>query len=112
MTKEHKPYAKKFYDSKAWRECRQAYIESLPVPFMCEVCLDRYGEYNAGKILDHIIEINMDNINDPDITLNWDNLQFLCQLHHNQKTHGENGITDAIPEGTMFNENGQLIKKQ
>lgn len=111
MALEHSVFAKKFYNSKVWRECRQSYIMSLPVPNMCEVCLNRYGEYTVGKILDHIIEINIHNINDPDITLNWDNLQFLCQTCHNQKTHGTNGITDAIPEGCMFDENGQLIKK-
>lgn len=61
-----------------------------------------------GYICDHIIEINIDNINDPDITLNHDNLQYLCLACHNKKTFGKAKVTR---DDVMFNEFGELVEK-
>jgi 5-methylcytosine-specific restriction enzyme A len=95
-----KPYAKKFYKSSAWKKCRATYIQS--VFGICEHC----GE--PGYIVDHIIEINPINIDDPNITLNHDNLQYLCTPCHNKKTFGK---SEVIREDVMFDSNGDLITK-
>jgi 5-methylcytosine-specific restriction endonuclease McrA len=91
-------WAEKFYRSKAWHDCRAAYIASKFG--LCEAC----GA--AGKIVHHIIELTPENINDPDITLNWDNLMLLCQDCHN-KAHGDSYSSSA--PGTFFDENGDLV---
>jgi 5-methylcytosine-specific restriction enzyme A len=94
-----KDYAKKFYNSKAWKKCRESYI---PKVFgLCEHC----GE--PGYILDHIKEITPDNITNPNITLNHDNLQFLCLECHNTKTFGKDR---PIIDGLKFDENGDLVQ--
>jgi len=92
------PFAEAFYKSKAWLDCRGAYISS--VLGLCEKC----GA--GGKIAHHIIELTPLNINDPSITLNFDNLQLLCQDCHN-KVRGQ---TDAVREGLRFDENGNLVQ--
>lgn len=98
---QHTELAKKFYNSKAWTKCRESYI---PKVFgLCEHCDE------PGYILDHIVEININNINDPNVTLNHDNLQFLCTPCHNKKTFGNAEVTR---EGLMFDMNGDLIIKK
>lgn len=95
----HTVAAKKFYNSKEWKKCRASYI---PKVFgLCEKC----GE--PGVILDHITEINIDNVNDPEITLNHDNLQFLCVPCHNKKTFG---TQEPLREGFGFDDDGNLIR--
>lgn len=97
----HTKYAKKFYNSKAWELCRSSYIATVPGG-ICEHCDDK-----PGYIVDHIIEINIDNINDPNITLNHDNLQYLCIECHNKKTFKKHS---ALREGFMFDKDGNLVK--
>lgn len=81
----HKDLAKRFYKSKRWLTCRATYIgdRRLIDGGMCEICRKRIGHH-----VDHIIEIDIVNINNPDITLNPDNLQYLCVPCHNRKTKG------------------------
>ncbi|WP_085521402.1 HNH endonuclease [Tuberibacillus sp. Marseille-P3662] len=95
-----KPYAKKFYKGKAWRQCRDAYFVSQHG--LCERC------GSPGKIVHHVIWLNPDNISDPDIALNHNNLELVCQWCHNVIHHGSNGITR---NDVTFNINGELIKK-
>lgn len=97
----HTAAAKKFYNSKQWRKCRASYIMTVP-DGLCEHC-----NYNAGYIVDHIKEINSNNINDPMITLNHDNLQYLCLECHNKKTFGQ--PKEKIRAGFSFNESGELV---
>lgn len=96
-------YAKKFYNGQAWLKCREGYIQS--VDGLCEECL-RQGIINTGWIVHHKIHLNEGNYNDPNIALNWDNLEYLCQDHHN-KIHGKH---DSTAEGVRFDDNGQVIK--
>ena len=65
-----KDWAKAFYKSAAWQDCRSAYIQS--VFGLCERC----GV--PGAEVHHIIYLTPDNINDPYIALSWDNLELLC----------------------------------
>ena len=93
-----KAYAKKFYKSKAWQQCRRAYV-SMRINIdggMCQHCRER-----PGYIADHIEEITPDNINDPEVTLNHKNIQYLCTICHNKKTFSksENDFLKFDSEG-------------
>ena len=93
-----KEFAVKFYNSKAWKQCRKSYISK--VFGQCERCQE------PGYILHHKIELTPDNINDPDITLNHDNLQYLCLDCHN-RIHGID--VEVIRDGLMFNSRGEVV---
>lgn len=98
--REHTLEAKRFYNSQRWKKCRASYISSVPGG-ICEHCNDA-----VGYIVDHVEEINMQNINNPEITLNHNNLQFLCLECHNRKTFKK---YSSIREGFTFNEDGEFI---
>ena len=74
-----KPFARKFYSSKAWQDCRNAYAAKRH--HLCENCL-RKGIYKAGEIVHHVIELDPVNINNPEIALSFDNLELLCRECH------------------------------
>lgn len=101
-----KDYAKKFYNSKQWRDCRRSYISK--VHGLCEHCLVN-DKHIPGYIVDHIIEINPSNINNPEITLNHENLQYLCLACHNTKTFGKD--IEVIREELEFDREGNIILK-
>lgn len=100
-----KEYAKSFYNSKAWKRVRKAYFNSQYG--LCEICL-KNGEYTPGDIVHHIKYITPQNINDPEITLNFNNLQLLCQEHHN-KIHS---TSKATKDGYRFNAKGELVQDE
>ena len=72
-------FAKAFYKSRAWRDCRDAYAASKA--FLCEECLKK-GMYVPGKIVHHRVHLSPENISDPNVTLNWKNLKLVCQDCH------------------------------
>jgi len=92
-----KEWAKPFYKSKAWQDCREAFF--IFRHGLCERC------GGPGKIVHHKIYLTPQNINDPNISLNWDNLELVCQDCHNEEHHS----TDAVADGLMFDENGDLV---
>jgi len=94
-----KEWAKPFYKSKAWQDCREAYFV-----FRHGLC-ERCGR--PGLIVHHRIYLTPQNINDPNITLSFENLELLCSSCHNNEHHG----TDATADGLTFDENGDLIIK-
>lgn len=98
-----KSFAKAFYNSREWRECRAGYIAS--VQGLCETCLER-GIVRPGHILHHVITLTPQNINDPEVALNWEHLKFECQECHN-KEHFE--TNEVIREGLMFDGNGDVV---
>lgn len=98
-----KEYAKSFYKSIQWLQCRESYI--LSVNGLCERCKAK-GILEPGKIVHHIEHITPFNINDTNITLSHDNLEYLCQDCHNKEHHS----TDSTEEGLMFDSNGNLIQ--
>lgn len=79
-----KDFARSFYTSQAWDDCRKAYRKS--VGGLCEVCRDK-GLIVPGVIVHHKRPLTPDNINDPNITMGWDNLQFVCRECH-AEIHG------------------------
>ena len=74
-----KEYAKTFYKSQAWKNCRAAYAKS--VGGLCEICLAA-GIYKPGDIVHHRIHITPENITNPDVILDWNNLQLVCRDCH------------------------------
>lgn len=91
-------FAKSFYQSKAWKKCRQSYFISKHG--LCERC------GNPGKIVHHKIYITPENVNDPDVTLNFDNLELLCQECHNREHFEKYSPTRW---GLKFDEKGNLV---
>lgn len=77
-----KEYAKGFYASKAWKQTRLAYIQS--VNGLCERC-KALGEIVPGKIVHHKKYITPKNINNSKITLSFQNLELLCETCHNRE---------------------------
>lgn len=98
-----KAFAKVFYKSKVWEDCRRGYIAErmLIDGGACEVC-----KKNPGYILHHKINLTPDNINNPEITLNWENLSWECkECHDKEEGHGvDNKKAGLLVE---FDESGQ-----
>lgn len=93
-------FAKKFYNSKEWKKCREAYRNNTKDK-LCERC----GE--PGDEVHHIIYLTPNNINDPYITLSWDNLELLCQSCHSKEHMSKHG---PLRDDVMFDSNGDLVR--
>ena len=87
-----KEYAKKFYSSKRWQDCRNGYAAMRG--YLCENCL-KHGIYKPGVIVHHVEEITPMNIENPEITLSWSNLELLCRDCH-KDIHGIGGRWDEV----------------
>ena len=72
-------YAKQFYSSKAWQDCRNRYASQAR--HLCENCMAK-GIIRPGEIVHHKIPITADNIEHPEITLEFTNLMLLCRDCH------------------------------
>lgn len=99
-------FAIKFYNSKEWKKCREAYKKK--VNGLCERWL-KEGKYVPGDEVHHKIYLTPENINNPEITLNWDNLELLCASCHSKEHNKKQGATQ---EGLIFDENGDLIRSE
>lgn len=75
-------WAMALYQSRQWRELRQALI--LQRGLHCEEC-GRLVTHPSGLIGDHIQELTPENVNDPAIALNQDNVRLICEDCHNKK---------------------------
>lgn len=96
-------FAKRFYSSKAWQDCRAEYIKQAH--YLCENCLRR-GIYKPGEIVHHIIEIDPVNIDNPEVTLNFDNLEYVCR-----ECHAEHHKVASKDRRYVFGDNGEVIVK-
>lgn len=72
-------YAEWFYNSAAWKHCRESYKKS--VGGLCERCKAK-GIIKPGAIVHHKKYINQYNIMDPSVALSFDNLELLCRDCH------------------------------
>ncbi len=99
-----KEFARSFYTSRSWQQCRDAYISS--VGGICEEC-EKRGVVKPGHIVHHIEHITPQNISDPYVTLSWDNLQYVCLECHNKIHYG----SDPAREGLTFDERGDLVEE-
>lgn len=95
-------FAKKFYNSKEWKKCREGYKQSING--LCERCL-KEGKYVPGEEAHHKIYLTPDNINDPYITLSFENLELLCQSCHSKEHMSK---YNPLVEGFYFDDNGDL----
>lgn len=105
-----KEFAKKFYRSKEWANCR-----ALVFNRDFGLCV-RCGR--PGEEVHHIKYLTPVNINDPDITLSPNNLITLCrECHFNEhrvtddfaKGGNTKGIKqNTVSNGVYFNEHGEL----
>lgn len=96
-----KAWAEQFYNSDAWRACREAFLQSKG--YLCERCSTPDNPVVA-KIAHHKIYLTKENINNPYIALSWDNLEALCQDCHNKEHHrGER------KKRYSFDANGNLV---
>jgi 5-methylcytosine-specific restriction protein A len=71
-----------FYSSKAWRDCRAAYLAEHP---LCVECL-KQKLYVQATVVDHIVERKQGGDD-----FDWSNLQAMCNRHHNIKTRRDGG---------------------
>jgi len=74
-----KDFAAQFYKSKAWKDCRSAFMRFRGG--LCERCLAS-GIYSSGEIVHHKTHLTPENISDPEIALGFDNLELLCRQCH------------------------------
>lgn len=96
-----KPWAESFYNSEAWRQCRETFLESKGG--LCERCSTPDNPVLA-KIAHHKTYLTAQNINDPYISLSWDNLEALCQDCHNKEHHRSKAKIKY-----KFGEDGEII---
>lgn len=78
-------FAKRFYKSKAWQECRASYLKS--VGGLCERCYKK-GLIVPATTVHHKIWLTEKNITNPLVTLNWDNLEAVCTDCHAEEHEG------------------------
>lgn len=113
-----RPFARKFYSSKAWQDCRNEYARRQH--YLCENCL-RKGIYKPGEIVHHLIELDPMNIEHPEITLNFDNLELLCRECHAavheqsggywSKVNAKKRAERAAKDRYVVDENGKVFSK-
>ena len=83
-------WAAKFYNSKEWRQLRQALI--IQRGAICQRC-GRDMTFNQSELIGHHkIELTPGNITDPLISLNAENVDLICFDCHN-KEDGRYGYT-------------------
>lgn len=99
-------FAKSFYDSKEWKDCRNAYIgERILVDGgRCELC-----HRDHGYIIHHKVELNEDNISDPSVALGYDNLMYVCQNCHNNIHSSKNNDKNFARKPARFDSSGQIV---
>lgn len=71
--------ARRLYDSKAWKDTRKAYTQS--VGGLCERCMSK-GIVTPAEVVHHKVPLTEDNANDTSVSLDWQNLQALCRKCH------------------------------
>ena len=100
-----KEYARKFYNSKQWKDCRLSFIDNRVSidGGMCEVCGKR-----LGYIVHHISEINPNNIDNANITLNHNNLMWVCKKCHDDIHYKEIYGIEKKEERYLFNDKGEI----
>lgn len=77
------PWAKKFYNSKQWRELRERLISEAD--FQCAECGERYLKDSAQLIGHHIKELTPENVQDANIALNPANIKIICRRCHDKE---------------------------
>lgn len=87
-------FARKFYSSKQWQDCRNEYMTKKH--HLCENCL-RKGIYTPARYVHHIVELDPINIENPEVALNFDNLEAVCRACHDEY-HDNHGRWTKVNE--------------
>lgn len=103
-----KEYAKAFYNSKKWQQCKDSYIsQRISIDGgMCEEC-----HTNMGYIVHHKKMLTQNNINNPLISLNHKNLEYVCKECHD-KFEGHGVGRKRIEPLFDFDAEGQPISRR
>jgi len=90
-----KDFLKQFYKSKAWQDCREAFIKQRRSidGGLCQRCHN-----NLGYIVHHKEYITAINVGDPEITLDFDNLEYVCHACHDDEHLGRVTLLCAFDE--------------
>lgn len=100
-------FAEAFYHSKQWSKCRASFISKRKAidGGFCQDC-----RTELGYIVHHKIELNPDNINNPDISLNHANLKYVCKNCH-EKVESHSYRQKHIPDEIKytFDANGNPV---
>ncbi len=98
-------WAKKFYNSKAWRQCRDAFIARRVAADggMCQDC----GE-QLGTIVHHWpVMLNAANVGDAAVALSHANLRWVCHDCHDR--YPGHGVAASITPRIEFDADGEPI---
>lgn len=100
-----KEWAKAFYNSKRWQQCKDSYISQRIMidGGACEIC----GS-NQGYIVHHKTMLTESNISNPDIALSYGNLQYVCKDCHD-KLEGHGIGNKKVKPLFAFDADGQPI---
>lgn len=84
---EGRKYDNKDYHTTAWRKLRAAHIEVNPLCVTCK----KENRITPAQVVDHKINVASGRSQEERDSLMWnpDNLQSLCNYHHNQKSGKE-----------------------
>ena len=99
-----KEFARKFYSSKQWQDCRNEYMKERQ--YLCENCL-RQGIYRPARYVHHIIELDPINIENPEIALGFDNLECVCRACHDEY-HDNHGRWAKVNESKRVKRDASL----
>ena len=106
-------FAKAFYKSQAWKDCRAAYYTHAGG--LCECCLAK-GLYNPGVIVHHKIVLTPENITHPEIALGFDNLEAVCtechrELHEHEHHQAHEKLRMRSKKRWRVDEFGHIVAK-
>lgn len=97
-------FSKRFYNSAAWKKCRQSYIDAR-ISYdggICEEC-----RCNPGYIVHHKETLTEITVHDPEIALNHEMLKYVCKdCHDRYEGHGIGNKNQML---FTFDANGQPI---
>ena len=102
-----KEFAKRFYRSKPWRDCRAAYIARrlLIDGGLCEQCREQ-----QGYIVHHLVTLTPENIGNPAVALNHSLLAYVCKDCHDQ--YEGHGLNKGRPLACAFTADGQPVDRR
>lgn len=102
-----KPWQKRFYNSKPWKECRKVVCERQH--YFCADCIE-HGDIESIGEVHHLIELNESNVNDPSVSLDPDKCVGLCIKCHNRR-HGKGYKKRDQSTRVWFDEQGRPMRK-
>lgn len=110
-----KPWAERFYNSDAWRSCRDSFLKSKG--YLCERCSTPDDPVTA-KIAHHKTYLTKQNINDPYIALSWDSLSCLNPFWREETETREDiatwigGFEFPVPDGLELYDGWEIGYRQ